>query len=75
MFTVRKFTSIDKIIRIDGPGDLKLSVDYDDVDTEAVERAIPHILDALNTYWQGNGRTNKAVPTRSGFNPYSSEQP
>ena len=49
MFTVIPFTRADKLIQIRGHNDeLILYVDYDDVDTEAVEKAIPRLLDALN---------------------------
>ena len=50
MFNLVPFTRADKLIRIDGPDDLLLYVDYDDVDTEAVEQAIPRLLDALNRH-------------------------
>jgi hypothetical protein len=47
-FTLAPHDRLDKRLRIDGPGDLTLYVDYDDVDTTSVDREVVAMLTTLN---------------------------
>lgn len=42
------YSMIDKVITVYGPDDLVLSVDYDDVNHEEVDKRIPWLLNVLN---------------------------
>lgn len=48
-WSINEFGRSDKSIQIDGP--LRLEVDYDDVDTDAVDLLLPLFLDILNKHW------------------------
>lgn len=45
------FNTCDKEIRITGPADISISIDYDDVDHPTVKREIRKLVRLLNTYW------------------------
>lgn len=48
-WTLSNWQRSDKSIRVSGPVDFE--VDYDDVDTDAVDLLIPHLIKVLNEGW------------------------
>ena len=52
LFTIQRHTRIDKEFEIKcGSGDIRLKVDYDDVDQKEVDRLARRIVDVLNENW------------------------
>lgn len=51
LFEIDRYTSYDKKIPIQGPGDLRLLVDYDDVDQDEVRPAMEKMVAILNKHW------------------------
>lgn len=49
-FQIRKYDRLDKRIQVDGPGDLTLYVDYDDVDHAQVLRDLRKAVALLNRH-------------------------
>lgn len=55
LFHIERHTTADKEFRILCPGDdLGLTVDYDDVNHPAVDRAARKLVKILNEHWVGN---------------------
>jgi hypothetical protein len=52
LFVLQPFDRYDKALVIVGPGDLELSIDYDDVDHQKVERDVHRLIILLNEYWE-----------------------
>lgn len=50
-WTIEKHTELDKSFRVFGPRDIMLTIDYDDVDHEAVDLIIRNMVDTLNSYY------------------------
>ena len=50
-FKRRKVLDWDKEIHIQGPEDLHLSVNFDDVDHDSVETLVDEMVDTLNDWW------------------------
>ncbi len=50
-FVAEPFSTIDKEIRVRGPG-IDLRVDYDDVDHLDVRRQLRRMLEILNRHWE-----------------------
>lgn len=51
-FTMDEICAGDKEIIVQGPGDFYLTIDYDDVDHDAVEKAAEKIVRILNEHWR-----------------------
>lgn len=50
-FSIQPHTTLDKEFEINGP-DIRLFVDYDDVDHSSVERAARRLVKILNEQWE-----------------------
>jgi hypothetical protein len=50
-FSIAPFKSWDKSIFIDGPFNLSLEIDHDDVDHDQVEKEAQALVDLLNKHW------------------------
>lgn len=55
-FTIQPHTTADKRFDIEGPHDLRLMVDFDDVDHETVEKTVVALVEVLNRFNWDNPR-------------------
>jgi hypothetical protein len=51
-FFIEKHSPIDKKFAVNGPGDLVLWVDYDDVDHDKVDADAERMVEILNVNWE-----------------------
>lgn len=51
LFEIERYASYDKDIPVQGPGDLRLLVDFDDVDQDEVKPAMEKMVAILNKHW------------------------
>lgn len=51
LFEIERHSSYDKDVPVQGPGDLRLLVDYDDVDQDEVKPAMEKMVAILNKHW------------------------
>lgn len=50
-FNIESYKKYDKDIQVNGPGDLRLTVDFDDVDQKSVEEKMNKMINILNDHW------------------------
>jgi len=50
-FQIKPFTTSDKVITIQGPCDLRIRIDYDDVSHATVKAATEQFVRSLNSVW------------------------
>lgn len=59
LFKMHAFTAASPSIEVDGPGELRLSIDYDDVDHTAVAYQAKRLVRLLNKHWAEPMRAGK----------------
>ena len=71
LFKEDPYASHSKAIGISGPGDIRLSLDYDDVNHWEIDQALPLILEILNEHWDGSKLKPMPICPKCGKHEYN----